>query len=172
MEQIIKVSHQRVLMEKSYREFTENMESVLKTLPPDYAENIFKDPDSVKKHLAELAGDNGLIIFGIHQHGYMLNIVGMPKNARQYVIGNPLIAIQMTVHDIRAALYAPLRIIVYEADDKTVYVEYDLPSTLFGQFGNPEVLSVAKGLDDKLLRVINRAAVKRQVRFPKLYLFT
>jgi uncharacterized protein (DUF302 family) len=160
MEQIINVSHQRVAIDTGYDEFTSNLESILQTLPPNYAENIFKDPESVRKHLSALAGDSGLIIFSVHQHGHMLNIYGKPRNARQYVIGNPLIAIQMTVHDIRAALYAPLRIVVYEGEDKKVYAEYDLPSTLFGQFGNAEVLTVAKGLDDKLLRVINRAAGK------------
>ncbi|MEH1931568.1 DUF302 domain-containing protein [Nostoc sp.] len=83
-----------------------------------------------------------------------MTIVGTPKKAKQYVVGNPLIAIQMTQHDIRAALYAPLRVLVYKAADQSVYVEYDLPSSLFGQFGNAEVTKVAKSLDLKLVNLI------------------
>ena len=55
---------------------------------------------------------------------------------------------------MRAALYAPLRILVYEGADNSSYVEYDLPSSLFGQFGNEKVTEVAKNLDEKLLNVI------------------
>jgi hypothetical protein len=47
--------------------------------------------------------------------------------------------------------------IVYESEDHNVFAEYDLPSTLFGQFGNTAVLEVAIGLDLKLLKVINLA---------------
>ena len=61
----------------------------------------------------------------------------------------------MTIHDIRASLYAPLRMIVYEVEDKKAFAEYDLPSSLFGQFGNDEILKVAMGLDAKLFQVIS-----------------
>jgi uncharacterized protein (DUF302 family) len=80
-----------------------------------------------------------------------LNLKGKPCKAKQYVIGNPLVAIQMTIHIIRAALYAPLRIVVYEDE------HYDLPSSLFGQFDNDAILQVAKGLDEKLLNAITLA---------------
>jgi uncharacterized protein (DUF302 family) len=36
---------------------------------------------------------------------------------------------QMTQHDIRAGLYAPLRVLVYENDDGKTCVEYDKPSS-------------------------------------------
>jgi len=94
------------------------------------------------------------MIFGQQEHGKLLNIYGKQRKAVQYLIGNPPTAAEMTRHDIRAALYAPLRIIFYEADDQVLYAEYDLPSSLFGQFGNDEILAVAKGLDKKLIDVI------------------
>ncbi len=74
-------------------------------------------------------------------------------------MGNPLVAARMTQYDIRAALYAPLRILVYEADDHATRVEYDLPSSLFGQFDNPEVTTVALSLDAKLARLIEKAGL-------------
>ena len=63
----------------------------------------------------------------------------------------------MTRHDIRAGLYAPLRLLVYEADDHSTYIEFDKPSSLFGQFDNPEVTVVARSLDEKLINLIKKA---------------
>jgi uncharacterized protein (DUF302 family) len=56
----------------------------------------------------------------------------------------------MTQHDIRAGLYAPLRVLLYEDDEGKSCVEYDKPSSLLGQFGNAEVTKVAAMLDRKL----------------------
>jgi hypothetical protein len=44
----------------------------------------------------------------------------------------------MTQHDIRASLYAPLRVLIYENEEGKTCVEYDKPSSLFGQFGAPD----------------------------------
>jgi uncharacterized protein (DUF302 family) len=63
----------------------------------------------------------------------------------------------MTRLDIRAALYAPLHVLVYEQPDKVSFVEYDLPSSLFGQFGNAEVTRVGESLDTKFERLIRKA---------------
>jgi uncharacterized protein (DUF302 family) len=97
------------------------------------------------------------MLLDIQDHGKLLNIAGAPKKAKQYVLGNPLIAITMTRHDIRAGLYAPLRVFVYESEDHSTRVEFDQPSSLFGQFNNPEITSVAQSLDRKLANVIKKA---------------
>lgn len=154
---MITVSHQRILLNSTYELFTGNLESLVKRLHPEYANGALMAPQDVQSYLESLQGDTGLILFNIQNHGDLLNLYGKPRKAKQYVIGNPLIAIQMTVQDIRTALYAPLRMIVYESEDHIVFAEYDLPSTLFGQFSNINVLEVAKGLDIKLLNVINLA---------------
>jgi uncharacterized protein (DUF302 family) len=157
MEKMITVNHQRILLNSTYELFTGNLESLVKRLHPEYANGALMAPQDVQSYLESLQGDTGLILINIENHGDLLNLYGKPRKAKQYVIGNPLIAIQMTVQDIRAALYAPLRMIVYESEDHNVFAEYDLPSTLFGQFGNTAVLEVAIGLDLKLLKVINLA---------------
>ncbi|MDP9076752.1 MAG: DUF302 domain-containing protein [Bacteroidota bacterium] len=150
----INVSHERIALEGTYEAFIQNIEIVLNRLNPDWSSGLLGDPDSVKQHLTRVAGKTGLMIFGQQEHGKLLNIKGKPRKAIQYLIGNPLTAVEMTQYDIRAALYAPLRIIVYEGDDKVLYAEYDLPSTLFGQFGNADILKIAKGLDESILEVI------------------
>jgi uncharacterized protein (DUF302 family) len=93
----------------------------------------------------------------VFDHGAALNMVGARTNAKQYLIGNPLTAIQMSQHDIRAALYAPLRVLVYERKEGETIVEYDQPSSQFGQFGRAEVTEVARTLDVKLERVLLQA---------------
>jgi uncharacterized protein (DUF302 family) len=75
----------------------------------------------------------------------------------QYVVGNPLFALQMTQHDVRASLYAPLRVLLYEDEEGKTCVEYDRPSTLFGQFGNAKVTEVAAMLDRKLEQLVAEA---------------
>ena len=153
-ETTITVKHYQIKLSCAFDAFTSKLESSLKMLDVEYARNVLADPKRVERYVKSLEGDTGLILFNIQNHGGLLNIIGNPCKAKQYVIGNPLIAIQMTGRDIRGALYAPLRMVVYEDISRDAFVEYDLPSTLFGQFGNDAIFEVAKGLDEKLLNVI------------------
>lgn len=94
----------------------------------------------------------------MRDHGYLLNVLDAPRKAKQYVIGNALIAVQMTYNDIRAGLYAPLRVLVYETiDDQSTLIEFDQPSSLFGQFHNSDVNYIAENLDAKLEKLIEKA---------------
>ena len=127
---------------------------MLNRLNPGWSSALPGNPDAVKQHLIKVAGSTGLMIFGHQEHGKLLAIMGKPRKAIQYLIGNPLTAATMTQYDIRAGLYAPLRILVYEADDQLLFAEYDLPSTLFGQFGNENILAISKGLDKSILAII------------------
>ena len=71
-------------------------------------------------------------------------------------LGNPLIAASMTRHDIRAGLYAPLRMFVYEGNNHSTRIDFDQPSSLFDQFDNPDISTVARSLDTKLLNLIRK----------------
>jgi len=64
----------------------------------------------------------------------------------------------MTRHQLPAALYAPLRVVLYENDAGHAIFEYDLPSSLFGQFGDGRVAAVAYELDASLRRALIDAA--------------
>ena len=81
----------------------------------------------------------------------------MKTKAIQYVLGNPLIAVQMTQHNLAAGLYAPLRVLVYEDDRGRTCLEYDKPSSLFGQFNDDRITTVAGLLDRKLEDLIAEA---------------
>ncbi|HEX4591054.1 MAG TPA: hypothetical protein VH120_14045 [Gemmataceae bacterium] len=47
------------------------------------------------------------MLFKTSDHGALPRLVGRQrKKALQYLVGNPLIAVQMTQHDVRAGRYA------------------------------------------------------------------
>src|SRR5436309_957169 len=104
-----------------------------------------------------MGGSSGFMLFGTTDHGALLRIVGQKRRAVQYVVGNPLFALQMTQHDLRAGLYAPLRVLLYEGERGRTCLEYDKPSSLFGQFGNAEIAAVAAMLDRKLEALVAAA---------------
>ncbi|MBV8638526.1 MAG: DUF302 domain-containing protein [Candidatus Eremiobacteraeota bacterium] len=110
----------------------------------------------------ELSGrlKNGpeLAIFLKRDHGTLLGLYGEPRHAVQYEIGNPLTASTMTRYNLGAALYAPLRVVLYETNDGGSRFEYDLPSSIFGQFGDDRITEVGRGLDDALLRALSSAS--------------
>src|SRR5260370_14858715 len=95
----------------------------------------------------------------IFDHGPAPSMVGQGRKAKEYLVGNPLLACQVNRYDIRAALYAALRVLVFESEPGRTVVEFDQPSTLFGQFGRNEVTDVGVEDDGKLERIIARAAM-------------
>jgi uncharacterized protein (DUF302 family) len=115
------------------------------------------DVKAAERSLENQEGPSGLMLFSVYDHGVLLHIKGAPRQARQYVVGNPLYAARMTEHDIRAGLYAPLRVFVYAEQTGKLHVEYDLPSSLFGQFHNERIDAVALDLDKKLADLIAKS---------------
>ena len=154
---ILSVTHVKYSPNLSFEDFMANFEGQCGVHDVKAYQNLLADPEkksTAEKVIGGQAGPSGFMIFTTYDHGALLNIKGAPRKAKQYVVGNPLIAARMTEHDIRAALYAPLRVLVYEDADAKLHVEYDLPSTLFGQFHNSHVDAVAKELDEKLASLV------------------
>jgi hypothetical protein len=102
-----------------------------------------------------MESEQSLMIFSKLNHGGLFRLIGQSRNAVRYTIGNPRIALQMTRHDIGAALYVPFNVLIIGDEDSSVRVEYDMPSSLLGQFGNPDVLQVATQLDQKIKRLLD-----------------
>ncbi len=117
-----------------------------------------RSPREARSLIEKMQGEQDLMIFAALDHGRALTMVGEQGKAVQYLIGNPLTAIEMTRYQLGAALYAPLRVLVYESTGGECVVEYDVPSSLFGQFGNSDVRSVGVALDKKLATVLRQAA--------------
>ena len=65
----------------------------------------------------------------------------------------------MTEHQLSAALYAPIRVLLRESPEEGVVAfEYDRPASVFGQFNNADVNKVAEELDLHLQAVLQKAA--------------
>ena len=146
------VVHVRMRSERTFTDVQAAFERRLGRFDPDVYQSLAEggDPAAVRARLEAMAGPSGFMLFGTSDHGALLRLVGQERKAVQYVIGNPLFAVEMTRHAIGAGLYAPLRVLIYEADDGKTCIEYDRPSSLFGQFGDERVSPMAAALDQKL----------------------
>jgi len=155
----ITVEHVRVVADKPIDKVAKAFEQQLGQFDPEVYKLLTagEDPDKVRAKLEAMVGPSGFMLFRTSDHGALLRLVGQKKKAIQYLVGNPLFAVQMTQHDLRASLYAPLRVLIYENDQGKTCIEYDRPSSLFGQFGNAKVTAVATMLDEKLEKLVAKA---------------
>lgn len=133
--------------------------SLEKLIPPIDKEMLLLVDDGITDRLKQrLEAAPELSIFVKRDHGALLGLYGQTRDAVQYEIGNPLTASTMTRYGLAAALYAPLRVVIYERDGGGSRIEYDLPSSLFGQLGDARITKVAQGLDVALSRALSLAA--------------
>jgi uncharacterized protein (DUF302 family) len=155
----VTIEHVYVETEKPFGEVAPAFEARLGKFDPAAYEQLQSggDPEAVRARIDAMAGPSGFMLFGTQNHGALLRLARQHRKAVQYVVGNPLFALQMTQHDIRASLYAPLRVLIYESEERKTCVEYDRPSSLFGQFGNAGVTEVATMLDRKLEQLVAEA---------------
>jgi uncharacterized protein (DUF302 family) len=156
----IAVDHVRVVADKPFDVVAKAFEQQLGRFNSEVVSQSLaagEEAEKVRTKIEAMAGPSGFMLFQTSDHGALLRLTGQRKKAIQYVVGNPLIAIQMTQHDIRSGLYAPLRVLIYENPEGKTCVEYDKPSSLFGQFGNPKVSEVAATLDQKLEQLVAKA---------------
>ena len=152
----VQVEHVRIESTKPFAEVKAALECLVPPLDPTIPEAL-RQGDIVRANEAMQRGPE-LAIFSARDHGGLLRAAGLARRAVQYEIGNPLTATRMTRHRLSAALYAPLRILLYENDAGGDVFEYDRPSSLFGQFGDERVTAVGRELDAQLERVLVEAA--------------
>jgi uncharacterized protein (DUF302 family) len=157
------VDHVRLETNKPFEEVAKAFERQLGTFDSDVRKAATEsgNTEAAKAKIEAMAGPSGFMLFSTSDHGALLRLAGQKRKAIQYVVGNPVFALQMTQQDIRASLYAPLRVLIYENEAGKTCVEYDRPSSLFGQFGNAEVTAVAVMLDGKLEALVTKAIESR-----------
>ena len=146
------VEHIKIASTKSFGETKAALESRMPELDLGFAA-LLRDGES-DRALRELEKGPTLALFLSRDHGGLLQIAGQRRNAVQYEIGNPLTASKLARHQLPAALYAPLRVVLYEDDSGHAIFEYDRPSSLFGQFKDERVSAVARDLDDAIERAL------------------
>ena len=152
----IEVGHIRIESAKSFADVRATLERNVPQLDPTLVKAL-TDGDVERANREKEQGPE-LFIFQVRDHGALLAIAGKARDALQYEIGNPVTASLMTRHRLSAALYAPIRVLLYENGAGHGVFEYDQPSTTFGQFGDERVMAVARGLDTALERALLAAA--------------
>jgi uncharacterized protein (DUF302 family) len=156
---MVTIEHIHVTTEMPFAEVAAALEARMGKFDPAVYEQLRNgaDPEAIRSRLEGMAGSSGFMLFRSSDHGALLRLAGQTRKAVQFLLGNPLFAVRMTQHDIRAGHYAPLRVLVYEDEGGKTCVEYDRPSSLFGQFGNASVTEVATMLDRKLEQLVAEA---------------
>jgi hypothetical protein len=154
--QTIAVEHIRIESVKSFSDVRAALERSVPHLDPGLVKAL--DEGDVARANREKEQGPELSIFLVRDHGALLKIAGKTRSGLQYDIGNPVTASLMTRHQLAAALYPPIRVVLYENDAGHGVFEYDQPSTTFGQFGDEQITAVARGLDAALARALIGAA--------------
>jgi hypothetical protein len=150
------VEHVAIEATKSFEAVKAALEALVPPLDPAISEALRRG-DIVRANEALYRGPE-LAIFSARDHGGLLRTAGLVRKTVQYEIGSPLTATEMTRHQLPAALYAPLRVLLYENEAGRAVFEYDRPSSLFGQFGDERVTAVGRELDANLESVLVKAA--------------
>ena len=152
----IAVEHVKISSERSFAEVRRRLEDTLPKLDAIIAEAL----RSGDQNRATEYDQNGpkLSIFEQRDHGSLLEAFGGRRNALQFEIGNPVTASKMTCHQLAAALYAPLRVVLLEDEEGKGVFEYDKPSSFFGQYGDERVTEVGRCLDVALEAALRKAA--------------
>jgi uncharacterized protein (DUF302 family) len=151
-QRVLQVEHVTMKTTKKFAEVEAAVERNVPQLDPAIAAAL------ANGGATELERGALLFIFLKRDHGALLQVTGRSRKARQYEIGNPHTASKITRHRLPAALYAPLRVILYEDETGGSIFEYDRPSSLFSQFGDERVTEVARYLDAALEGVLRKAA--------------
>ena len=152
---VLQVEHIEIKTAKKFVDVQMALETSVPQLDPALREALVNGDE---QRATELERGAPLFIFLKRDHGELLQVIGQPRKALQYEIGNPHTASKMTRHHLAAGLYAPLRVFLYEDETGGSTFEYDKPSSLFGQFDDKQISAVARGLDAALERALRRAA--------------
>jgi uncharacterized protein (DUF302 family) len=123
----------------------------------DHARAV-RSPEDFERLVAPAIGESGFVLFLELDHSNWLPLYGITRKAVRLIFGNPLIAITMIRHDIEAALFAPVELLLFESGDGVgSTIIYDLPSSLMRAKTNPELLKAAQALDAKMAALVSAA---------------
>ena len=150
------MEHVAIEATKPFEAVKAALESLVPPLDPAVPEALRQSDIEQAKEVLRRGPE--IAIFSARDHGGLLRIAGLARKAVQYEIGNPLTATRMTQLELPAALYAPLRVLLYENEAGSAVFEYDRPSSLFGQFSDERVTAVGRELDASLERALLKAA--------------
>ena len=151
------MDHVTIETSTPYDLVTSRLEDEVKRFDESYRKLLKKSKiDELRIKLTQGLEPDGFMIHFVAEQGDLLALEGRRQKGNVYYLGNVVAAAQMTKLNFSAALYAPLRLNVYENAQGGTTFEYDKPSTQFGQFHNVDIDNIARRLDDHLLNLIRK----------------
>ena len=115
--------------------------------------------EEMEKVIHPAAQPNGLMEFTRFDLGEFLRKENGGSGPRilRIVSGNPLIMKEMVKHVVDAGSYAPITILIEERADG-VRISYNRMASYLASYGSGDALKVARGLDEKVERILTAAA--------------
>jgi uncharacterized protein (DUF302 family) len=149
------IDHIEVLCDHSYDQVTASLQERLGSFadPAKFRSQLPAAASwaQIEKTIEGVLGDSGLSIFHKVEHGDLLSLLaGNPQCVSQYAIGNPLLAVRMIQHEPGVAVYAPLRLAVYEDGEGKCLVACDRFTSLLARYQHPDIASTAKLVEQKV----------------------
>lgn len=126
-------------------------------VPIDDIAKEFAGWESYRKKVESYVGPSGFMLFGLFDHGGWIAKAGVRRKVLRMIIGNPLIAITMLRHDVRAGLFAPVEVLLVGEGTRSS-VTYVKPSSLMVVEPDPALLAAAEALDAKLAALVAKVA--------------
>jgi uncharacterized protein (DUF302 family) len=102
-----------------------------------------------------MAGPYGLMIFFYVDQGRLISLKDGIKRCSLYIVGNGVIAEKILSIDIRASLYVPFRVCLYDnGNPNGASIGFDRPSSFLATLHHPELTEIGLLLDKKIDGVI------------------
>lgn len=151
----ITIEHSVVTSNRSYEQVIESLEARLGMAgnTDEFVRQLAAVNASwerVTQAIEKQLGTSGFTIFSKINHGDLLSLAGKSRRVSQYAIGNALLALQMVEHLPEVALYAPLRLVVYEENGGRTVVAYDRFSSLLLPYQHAEITPIVQLVEQKL----------------------
>lgn len=153
----------RVESERSFEQVRDNLRALVpKTMATEAYPAAMKqaggfDRSTFESLVKAQLGESDFMLFEEFDYRVWLPLYGMNRKVVRWILGNPLIAITLIRHDIDAALFTPVELLLRESDvggGSTIIC--DLPSSLIVIGENPSLLQAALALDAKLEALVRR----------------
>lgn len=153
------MGHVTIETSTPYQMVTSRLDGEVKRFDESYRTLLHENKiDELRAKLIQGLEPDGFMVHFVAEQGDLSALDGTRRQGNVYYLGNVIAAAQLTKVNFSAALYAPLRLNVYENAHGGTTFEYDKPSTQFGQFHNADIDKIAHILDDHMLRLITKVS--------------
>ncbi|MDN3548880.1 DUF302 domain-containing protein [Mucilaginibacter aquaedulcis] len=153
MDTTLTVRHISIKLDIPFEEFIDNLEKEAGFFNDAVLAEIEASPHDAEEKINKMAGKENIIIFSSFDRGQLFKAYGFRMKMKHYIIGNSSAAALMTKLVPSAALFTPIQLIVYEAENGEVYAAYNLPILYPGELGL-EVAELGLALDIRLKNLI------------------